>query len=273
MQLRRLKARFGKINHIFISHLHGDHIFGLFGLLSSFQLLGRKVPLHIFAPAPLEEILFFYRKTFSPEESYPILHHVIGKRGLKLIHEDKQVEVFSFPLKHRQTTCGFLFREKQADLNFNTEAMARFKPGIAQIQEIKKGKDLLLDDGTVVKNHVLTLPPWKTRSYAFCSDTAFDKSLAKYTRGVDLLYHEATFCNSDAELAAQTMHSTPAQAAEIAALAGAGKLLLGHFSSRYKNVSFLEEEARLVFPNVSAVNDGDVYTVPRIRHSKHPGTG
>jgi ribonuclease Z len=265
MQLRKLRAGFGKINHIFISHLHGDHVFGIFGILSSFQLLGRKNCLNIYAPEGFRNILEFYKENFAQDQSYEIVHHRLGERGKNLIFEDKIVEVYSFPLKHRQTTLGFLFREKPHDFNFRKEAMAYYKPGIEQIKEIKQGADLVLADGTVIPNAVLTLPPWKTRSYAFCSDTAYDPRIVKHISGVDLLYHEATFSVADENLAAQTMHSSSRQAAQIAKNAGAGKLLIGHFSSRYRDLQVLLNEAREIFPDTEIVEDGNVYEIPKTR--------
>jgi len=265
IQLRRYKLGFAKINRIFISHIHGDHVFGLFGLLSSFQLLGRKHEIHIHGPGEIMEVVKFYEKYFGTEQSYRIKVHPLGYTRKMLIFEDERIEVFSFPLKHRVPTCGFLFQEKFPELNLKKEAIDKYKPGIENIRKIKTGSDLHLPDGTVIPNSELTLPPWKPRSYAYCSDTSFDPQIAEYVKGVDLLYHEATFSSDDQELAGITGHSSTVQAAEIALASGAQKLLIGHFSSRYKSPEKLMNEAKEIFANTHAVNDGDIFEVERKR--------
>ena len=269
MQLRKFKTRLGKINRIFISHIHGDHIFGLFGLLSTFQLLGRKTTLYIHAPGELTKIIDFYISNFGDNLKYRIILNALGFRRPMLIYKDKYVEVTSFPLRHRLPTCGFLFRESSPLLNLKKEAMDIYKFGIEQIGNIKQGKDIVLNNGTVISNSELTIPPWKQRTYAYCSDTGFDPSIVEYIRGVDLLYHEATFSRDDEKLAGETFHSTSVQAAEIADMAGAGKLLIGHFSSRYKNIDVLVDQAKIIFPETIGVKDGDVFTVDRIRNNQH----
>ncbi len=265
IQLRRYKLGFAKINRIFISHIHGDHVFGLFGLLSSFQLFGRKNELHIYGPGEIMEVVKFYEKYFGTEQSYRIKVHPLGYTRKMLIFEDERIEVFSFPLKHRVPTCGFLFREKPADLNLKKEALDIYKPGIEDIHKIIKGEDLVLYNGTIVPNSELTLPPWKPRSYAYCSDTSFDLQLAEILNKVDLLYHEATFSQEDEELAYATGHSSSVQAAKVALACNARKLLIGHFSSRYKSSEKLLNEAQLIFVNTFAVNDGDVFEIDRVR--------
>jgi len=267
MQLRKFKIRLGKINRIFISHLHGDHIFGLFGLLSTFQLLGRKVPLHIHAPGELKNLVDFYSQNFGENLSFTIILYPLNFKHPELIFKDKAVEVTSFPLKHRVPACGFVFRETPALLNLRKEALDIYKFGIEEIGLLKQGGDASLHDGTVVPNKELTLPPWKQRSYAYCSDTGFDPSIAGYIRGVDLLYHEATFSQTDEQLANETMHSTNVQAAKIAQLAEVKKLVIGHFSSRYKTIDDLVEQAREIFPGTYGVNDGDIFEVQRVRQS------
>jgi ribonuclease Z len=269
MQLRKFRSSFGKINHIFISHTHGDHVFGLPGLLSTFQLLGRKTDLHIYAPGELGILLDFYRKNFGEDLTYRIILHSLGYKRPHVIFSDKQVEVMSFPLKHRVPACGFLFREKPALLNLRKESMDIYKPGIEEIKEIKAGSDLTLHSGTVIPNSELTLPPWLTRSYAYCSDTAYYPEIAAICKDVDLLYHEATFSSEDQQLAEQTMHSTSADAARIAILANAKKLLIGHFSSRYKSIDPLLIQAKTLFPDTIAVNDGDNFTIERQRAVSH----
>lgn len=266
IQLRRYKLGFAKINRVFISHLHGDHVFGLFGLLSSFQLLGRKNELHIHGPGEIRELVKFYEKYFGTEQSYRIKVHPLGYTRKMLIFEDERLEVFSFPLQHRVPTCGFLFVEKQSELNLLKQAIDKYKPGIEKIQAIKKGADLCLENGTIIPNSELTLPPWKKRSYAYCSDTAYLPEISEILEGVDLLYHESTFADEDAELAKTTMHSTATQAASIAKNAHAGKLLLGHFSARYKSPEILINQARSVFHESYSVEDGDEFEVERQRN-------
>jgi ribonuclease Z len=269
IQLRKYKIRFGKLNHIFISHLHGDHIFGLFGLLSSFHLLGRENDLHIYAPGKLKDIIEFYEKNFAIEQKFRTIVHPLGYKRKSLVYKDDWIEVFSFPLKHRIPTCGYLFREIPQDLNLKKEAIDTYKPGLENILKIKKGENLENPDGSVIQNSELTLPAWKTRSYAYCSDTSYDPSITEIIKDTDLLYHEATFSEDDKTLAEQTSHSTSAQAAMIAKLSDSKKLLLGHFSSRYKDPELLGKEARKIFAASVIVNDGDKFTVERVRKNKH----
>lgn len=265
LQLRRFKLGFAKINRIFISHIHGDHVFGLFGLLSSLQLLGRKSELHIHGPGEIRELVKFYQKYFGTEQSYRIYVHPLGYTRKMMIFEDERLEVFSFPLKHRVPACGFLFREKPSELNLKKEAIDIHKPGIEYIRKIKKGEDFVNPQGVVVPNCELTLPPWKQRSYAYCSDTSFCPELADILKDVDLLYHESTFATEDEELASATGHSTSAQAARIALECNARKLVIGHFSSRYKSTDNLLGQAREIFANTFAASDGDEYVVERTR--------
>jgi len=265
IQLRRYKLGFAKINRVFISHIHGDHVFGLFGLLSSFQLLGRKNELHIHGPGEIMEVVKFYEKYFGTEQSYRIKVHPLGYSRKMMIFEDERMEVFSFPLKHRVPTCGFLFREKASELNLKKEAIDKYKPGIEDIHKIKCGEDLVLENGSSIPNSELTLSPWKTRSYAYCSDTSFEPQLAEYLQEVDLMYHESTFSKEDEELANLTGHSSSVQAALVARACNAGRLLIGHFSSRYKSPEILMNEAKEIFPETIAVNDGDVFEVERKR--------
>ena len=259
MQLRKFRIRLGKINHILISHLHGDHTFGLFGLLSSFSLLGRDEPLHIYGPDLLEEMLLDHLKFFQSDLGYDLVFHRIQCRRSALIHEDKNIEIWSLPLIHRIPTCGFLFREKPRERNILKEKIAQYQIPIKQIVEIKKGADLVLPDGSQIANDELTLPPGRPRSYAYCSDTRPNEAIIPLIKEVDILYHETTFLQEDAKLAHETFHSTTLQAAEMARSAGAGKLLIGHFSSRYKHISEFETEARRIFPGAVAVNEGDVF--------------
>ncbi len=265
IQLRKFKLRFGKIDRIFISHLHGDHVFGLFGLWSSYQLMGRQKSIHLYGPQALKEILDFYLKYFAQHQEYKIHFHAVSTRKFQKIAEDRGLEIYSFPLKHRAPACGFLFREKPAELNIKKEIIRKYNPGVRQIVQIKKGGDLMLEDGRLIPNKELTLEPWKPRSYAYCSDTAYYPVISEYVKDVDLLYHEATFAPEDEELASDTMHSTSEQAALIARKSNARKLLIGHFSTRYKDLSTLIEGASKTFPETYPVNDGDEFQVERYR--------
>ena len=261
MQLRKYRIRIGKIHHIFISHLHGDHTYGLFGLISSFSLMGRAEPLHIYGPDLLEEMILDHLKFFQNDPGYNLVFHRIQNRRSSLIYEDKNIEVRSLPMIHRVPATGFIFREKEKERNIKKEMIDRFSIPVRHIVEIKNGADLVLPDGSVIPNSELTLPPARPRSYAYCSDTRPNEAILPLVKKVDILYHETTFLQEDAKLAHETYHTTSKQAAEFAVKAEAGRLLIGHFSSRYKQVSSFESEAREIFPGTFAVNDGDVYEV------------
>jgi ribonuclease Z len=256
MQLRKNRIRFGKINHIFISHLHGDHVFGLYGLLSTFSLLGRKDPLHLYAPENYNNILQSHLNDFDIHLSFEIdFTPLSGKKPVQIL-DDKYLTVTSFPLQHRVPAFGFLFREKLAERNIIKERIEEYIIPTVRIAAIKKGADFVTQDGTVIKNEELTLPPSEPLSYAYCSDTRYFKRLASFVKGVNLLYHEATFDKSKDDLAMTTGHSTTLDAARTALNAGAGRLLIGHFSGRYRDISFLVDEARTIFPNTYAAIDG-----------------
>jgi ribonuclease Z len=261
MQMRRYRIRFGKINHIFISHLHGDHFFGLYPLLSSFNLMGRKTPLHLYAPAPVEELVTRHLSDFDINLGFGLEIHTLGSRDCTLILNDKRVEVFSFPLRHRIPSCGFLFREKRADRNMIPEMIGKHGLTIAEIALLKRGNDIEREGGEVISCEAVTIPPPEPVSYAFCSDTAWFKELPEYVRGVDLLYHEATFGDDNEALAVKTAHSTARHAANVARDAGAKKLLIGHFSARYKSADILEQEAREVFAATVAAREGTSYII------------
>jgi ribonuclease Z len=265
IQLRKYRIRLGKINHIFISHLHGDHIFGLFGLISSLNLIGREATLHIFGPDEIEELMLDHLKYFQNELSFEIAIHKFQTRHPATIHKDTNIEVVTIPLKHRIPTCGFLFREQPIPRNIKKDLVEKYKIPIKDIVKIKGGRDFKTSDGQIIPNSELTLPPFRTRSYAYCSDTAYSEEIIEIVKNVDILYHETTFLQKDADLAAETLHSTTRQAAEIALKSCAGKLLIGHFSSRYKTYDTFEKEAKEIFPETTAVNDGDVFSISRIR--------
>ena len=266
IQLRRFHLRFSKINHVFISHLHGDHYLGLFGLISSFSLLGRKNDLHIYAHAGLEKMLDCMLS--GHHLNFKIVFHELTENKAMQLYEDKNITVSTFPLKHRIAANGFLFKEKKRLLNLRKDAIAKYNLSIKDIQSIKAGNDFLWEDEKQIKNELLTLPSYKERSYAFCSDTAYYPQVIEYLKNTDLLYHEATFTDEHIDLAKETMHSTAKQAAEIAQESGAVKLLIGHFSSRYKSEKILENEAREIFDNTEAVEEGKTYQVELTRINK-----
>ncbi|HOZ30729.1 MAG TPA: ribonuclease Z [Bacteroidales bacterium] len=256
MQMRKFNVPFGKLKNIFISHLHGDHFYGIFGLLSSFNLLGRKQDLNIYAPSELKKIYETVLSLNNDHLHYKVNFIPLTDNGKNLIFENKFLEVYSFPLKHTKPTYGFLFVEKNKALNIRKDVIERYELSIAEIVKIKAGEDLVDDFGEVVKNSELTTKPGEIRSYAFCTDTLPIKNLDKYFNNVNLLYHEATFASDMKDLAVETHHSTAKQAAEIAKITSARKLLIGHFSSRYKSIEIFLKEAEEIFPDVVAGEDG-----------------
>ncbi len=255
MQLRRNKFGIGKINNIFISHTHGDHIFGLYGLISTMNLLGRKHPLNLYAPAGFSGVLISHLSDFDINLNYDLNFIGMDGKDPKKIYEDKYITVSSLPLKHRIPTFGFLFREKLKDRNIIKECIPEYKLSLKEIKSLKKGENIIRSSGEVLQNSKLTYDPPSPRSFAYCSDTSYFKRLVSFVKGVDLLYHDSTFGSEHSALAKETGHSTAYEAAMIAKDAGAGKLLLGHFSARYKDVSGLLEEARMVFGNTVAAED------------------
>lgn len=260
LQLRRYKIRFQRINHIFISHLHGDHYFGLVGLLSSFQLLGRKQKLTIYAPKQLEQIVSVQLESGGAKLGFEIDFVHLEALQSELIYEDKHLEVRTIPLKHRIYCNGFLFKEKPKERRLSKELIEQYKIPVAMMHRLKKGEDWVQDSQTI-SNEKLTLPPNKSRSYAFCSDTLYKESIISLIQDVDVLYHEATFTEKFKDRAKATFHSTAKEAAKIALKANAKQLLIGHYSARFKDTSELLFEAQNVFPVTKAVEDGDVITV------------
>jgi ribonuclease Z len=261
LQLRKAKIKLSRINHIFISHAHGDHVFGLFGLLSTMNLLGRTAVLNIHVGPDVQKILNFYFDQFSEGMQYKVVVNIINNRSFNLLHSDKNLEVYSFPLKHRVPAWGFLFNEKEKDANIVKEVITKYKLSIKNIVSIKRGNDFITDTGERIPNAQLTVPAMPPRSFAFCSDTAYYERIIKWVEGVDLLYHEATFANADRKIAKQTDHSTAQQAASIAKKAGVKKLLIGHFSNRYSDLDLLLREAREVFPETYLAEDLETHTI------------
>lgn len=261
IQMRKQHLKFSRLNHIFLSHLHGDHIFGLPGLLSTFGLLNRTSDLHIYSPDELESILRPFIEHFSHQLPYKIIFHRVDPKKHNCIYEDRSLQVFTVPLKHRVPTCGYLFKEKPAEKNIKKDMIDFYGLSIKQIKEIKDGMDLRLEDGTIVANASLTIEPAKPRSYAYCSDTKFMPENAELLKNIDLLYHEATFASEEELLASGTYHSTSAQAAEMAKLCEADQLIIGHFSARYKQADVVLKQAKAIFPNTIAIEDGMVFKI------------
>ncbi len=264
MQMRRYKIRFSRINHIFISHLHGDHIFGLYGLLSSFSLMGRKSNINLYAPSGYGSILASHLADFDIKLGFDINFVPLSGKEPVTILDDKYLSVTAFPLVHRVPSFGFLFREKTQDRNILKESIEKFNIPPVRIPAIKKGADFITEEGNIIKNEDITTLPREPLSYAYCSDTKYFRRLSSFVKGVTLLYHEATFDKSKQELADMTCHSTTFDAARIAMEAGAGKLVIGHFSARYKDISHLVNESRSIFPNTVPAIDGRSYNVDGI---------
>jgi len=264
MQLRKTRTRFAKINHIFISHLHGDHVFGLYGLLSTFSLMGRKNPIHLYAPENYRNMLISHLNDFDIHLSFEIdFIPLSGKDPVKIL-DDKYITVTSFPLQHRVPSYGFLFREKISERNIIKECIEKFNIPLIRIPAIKKGEDFVTPDGETIKNETITFPPSEPLSYAYCSDTKYFKRLASFVKGVTLLYHEATFDKSKNDLAETTGHSTTLDAAKTALDANARTLIIGHFSARYKDISLLVDEARTLFPATFPAIDGRSFEVGNV---------
>ena len=245
-----------RIGHIFISHAHADHCLGLPGLICTMSLLGRTSQLHIHGPQELEPFLQSALGLFCPHLEFQVLYHVVDTRAHALIYEDRSIEVWSLPLRHRVPCCGYLFREKPGQRHIRRDMIDMYEIPISQINNIKAGMDWTLDDGTVIPNDRLTTPPSPTRSFAYCSDTAPQPSLVPLIQGVDLLFHEATFDKENEFRARQTFHSTTLEAAQIAHEAQVGRLCIGHYSSRMRNEQKLLAEARSIFANTILANEG-----------------
>ena len=233
VQLRKHKIKFSRINHIFISHLHGDHFYGLIGLISTFMLLNRENDLHIYGPVGIKEIILLQLRASGSYTGYNLFFHELVSLESEVIYEDDTVVVKTIPLNHRIYTNGFLFQEKVGKRHLNSEAVAKYKIEKVYFDKIKSGGSVTLDSGEVIGNNLLSLPPDAPKSYAFCSDTLYDESIIPYIKGVDVLYHEATFLESEAHFTQKTKHATAKEAAQIAKLANVKQLILGHYSTRY----------------------------------------
>lgn len=254
-----------KIRAVFISHLHGDHVFGLFPLISTLGLYGRKTALRVFAPAPFGEMLTHHLRYFDSQLSYPVEWTEIDTTKHALLFENRTLEVWSIPLRHRVPTAGFLFREKCPPLNVDKFKIAKYDLSIAQITAAKRGGAVTLASGEVIANEELAYRPYAPRSYAYLSDTNFSAKAAGLVAGVDLLYHEATYAAAEQRSAKDRGHSTTTDAAKAAVKAGARQLIIGHYSSRYKDEQQLVDEARKLFAETYAATEGTTFTIDKQR--------
>ncbi|MCD4745976.1 MAG: ribonuclease Z [Bacteroidales bacterium] len=261
IQLLKYKIRLQRINHILISHLHGDHYFGLIGLLSSFHLLGRKNEIHVYAQEALKKILDIQLLASETKLTYPLIFHPINPEVHENIFEDDKLCINTFPVKHSIPTCGFLFKEKQAERNIRKEILSQIKIPYSEFDKIKKGADYISPKGVIYKNADLTLDPPPSRSYAYCTDTCYYEQIIPHIKDVDLLYHEATFMQNKAKSASEKFHSTTKDAATIAKKANVKKLVIGHYSSRYDDLEPLLSEAKNEFPNTYLAEDGKVFEI------------
>ena len=260
IQLRKAGVSFLRIEHICLSHIHGDHIFGLFGLLSTMAMLGRTAPINIYAPKSFAPILEFFKTRFGEGILYEINYVVLEMTSPEVVYESRNVELLAFPLNHRVETFGYIIREKMPQFNVHKDAIAKYDLTLSEIGTLKRGEDVVRED-MVIANSEAAYRPYNPRSYAYCSDTAPFPELAQWVKGVSVLYHESTFPAEMSEMAAKTFHSTTLEAARCAQDAGVGRLLVGHYSSRYPSVDFYLDELRSVFPESYLTRDMDVVEI------------
>jgi ribonuclease Z len=266
IQLRKAGVSFLKIEHICLSHIHGDHLFGLFGLLSTMGMLGRSSDLDIYAPASFRPVLDFFLSSFGEGIKFGINFVPLEMKEPEVVYENRTVELLAFPLNHRVDTYGFMIREKLPPYNVHKEAISRYGLSLTEIGTLKRGEDVLRPDGSVVRSDQAAYVPYVPRSYAYCSDTAPFPELSRWIAGVDLLYHEATFPAEMSEMAEKTFHSTTLQAAQTALDAGAKRLLVGHYSSRFPSVDFYLDELKTLFPNAELAHDLDEFEIPLLKN-------
>jgi len=259
VELRRNKIKFNRIKHIFISHLHGDHFFGLVGLVSTFRLLTRETELHIYGPKGLKDIITLQMKLSDSWTNYPLIFHELTSKTSELIFADDKVEVHTIPLDHRIYTNGFLFKEKEGERHLDMSAVISANIDMAYYRKLKQGFDVENKDGVLIDHKKVTTDPNPPRSYAFCSDTAYNESIIPIIQDVNVLYHESTFLDKHAKLAPQTKHSTAKEAAMIAKKANVGTLILGHFSTRYNHLNEFKAEALTIFEQVKLAGDGKTF--------------
>lgn len=259
IQLRKYKLSFQRIDCIFITHVHADHFLGLPGLLSTMDLLGRKTDLHIYAPEKIKEFLYAYSKTCDNEFRFNVIFHDLNMKKHSLIFENEHMQVFSLPVKHSVPCVGYLFEEKKRQKKLKKEVLEKYFLTVEQIIDIKNGADLVLENGTIIDNIELTTEPPTPKKYAFITDTAYYPKIVQYIQDYDLVYHEATFADNMEKRAKATLHSTASQAAKIAQSANVKKLILGHYSVRYKDTEEIYKDALKIFKNVECVKEGNRY--------------
>ena len=255
LQFRKSRLKFSRLNHIFISHLHGDHCFGLLGLISTLNLLGRTAELHIHSPKGLEDLMIPMLDFFNRQMTYKVLFHEFGTKEAAVVYEDRSLTVTTIPLRHRMPCCGFQFAEKPSPNHILRDMIDFYRVPVYELNRIKNGADYVTPEGEVIPNARLTRPSAAPRRYAYCSDTIYLPSVTEQIKGVDLLFHEATFAEDAAPRAKETFHTTASQAARIARDAEVKKLLIGHFSARYDDEQVLLDEARAVFPNTQLAKE------------------
>lgn len=261
MQLLRYRVKFNRINHIFISHLHGDHFFGLMGLLSTMHLQGRTAPLTVYGPEKLEDVIRLQLQVSETNLRYPLIFYAVSNARSTVVYEDHEITVESILLKHRIPCAGYLFREKPKQRKLDKDKIAEFNLPVAAFNDLKEGRDYTGENGRVYLNSEFTKEPRAPRSYAYCSDTIYDESIVPQVSGVDMLYHEATFQHDMLERANETFHTTALQAGQIAEKAQVKRLLIGHFSARYSDLFPLLSEARSAFSNTSLAIEGEKFTI------------
>lgn len=259
LQMRRCGLNFSRLNHIFISHLHGDHCFGLMGLISTLGMLGRTATLHIYAHNDLERLLSPQLEYFCKGMSYIVEFHQINPHKNEVIFEDKSVTVTTIPLQHRIPCCGFLFSEKKTPNHLKRDMADFYEVPTYDYNRIKNGEDFITKEGKIIQNHLLTTPSAEPRQYAYCSDTQYSPGIVPHIQGVDLLFHEATFAQTEAARAKETFHSLASQAGQIARDAKVKKLIIGHYSARYENELQLLNEAQQLFPNTLLAQEGHCF--------------
>ena len=261
IRMRQMGVKTARLGHIFISHLHGDHCFGMIGMISSFGMLNRTADLHIHAQPDLEKILKPQLMYFCQDLPFDVIFHNINPRKNEMIYEDRSIQVFTIPLKHRVPCCGFLFEEKPRDRHIIREMIDFYHIPTWRIPKIKQGEDFVTDEGEIIQNNQLTTSPVAPKRFAYCSDTAYSEKIIPMIEGVDCLYHEATFMEDETIHSNQTEHSTARQAGEIARRANVKKLIIGHYSARYNNQIELLDEAKAVFENTVLGEDLTVYEI------------
>ena len=260
VELRRHKIKFNQIKHIFISHLHGDHYFGLVGLISTFRLLTRETDLHIYGPKGLKEIITLQLKLSDSWTNFKLIFHVLSSKESELIYEDEKVSVHTIPLDHRVYTNGYLFKEKPFERKLDIQKAEALNIDKAYFRKLKQGADVVNEQGELIANSAVTLEGHQPKSYAFCSDTAYKEDIVPLIKDVDVLYHESTFLEDHEHLCVKTKHSTAKQAAMIALKANTKLLILGHYSTRYGGLEGFKTEAETVFKNVLLAEDGKEFT-------------